>query len=98
MIEMRGQPPMRPSRQERWRIPPRPPAVSPWTGVRRTLAIRLDAAGDVLMTTPALRALRARDPASRLTLLTSSSGAEVAALLPEVDEVIAYDAPWMKAA
>jgi lipopolysaccharide heptosyltransferase II len=61
------------------------------------LCVRLDAMGDVLMTTPALRALRAARPDRHLTLLTSSAGAEVAALLPEIDEVIPYDPPWMKA-
>ncbi len=76
-------------------VPRRPPRVRPWFGVKRVLAIRLDAAGDVLMTTPALRALRAIRP-ERLTLLTSTSGAEVAELLPELDDVIVYDAPWMK--
>jgi lipopolysaccharide heptosyltransferase II len=76
-------------------VPPRPPEVRPWSDVRRRLAIRLDAAGDLLMTTPAIRALRARGPGEWLAVLTSSAGAEVAALLPEVDEVIAWDPPWM---
>ena len=31
---------------------------SAWSLVRRLLAVRLDSLGDVLMTTPALRALR----------------------------------------
>jgi lipopolysaccharide heptosyltransferase II len=77
-------------------VPPRPARVRPWVGLRRILAVRLDAAGDVLMTTPALRALRARGP-ERLTLLTSTSGSAIAELLPELDDVIVYDAPWMKA-
>jgi lipopolysaccharide heptosyltransferase II len=76
-------------------IPPRPAAVRPWRGLKRVLAVRLDAAGDVLMTTPALRALRATHP-DRLTLLTSPSGAAIASLLPELDDVIVYEAPWMK--
>lgn len=77
-------------------VPPRPAHVRPWVGLRRILAVRLDAAGDVLMTTPALRALRATAP-ERLTLLTSTSGAAIAGLLPELDDAIVYDAPWMKA-
>jgi lipopolysaccharide heptosyltransferase II len=71
--------------------------MSPWEEARRVLAVRLDALGDVLMTTPALRALKAQRPDRRLTLLTSPAGAAVAALVPEVDDVIAYAAPWMKA-
>jgi ADP-heptose:LPS heptosyltransferase len=62
----------------------------------RLLAIRLDAMGDVVMTTPALRAMRYGAPAARISLLTSSSGATVAPLIPFIDEVIVYDAPWVK--
>ncbi|MDQ4048190.1 MAG: glycosyl transferase, partial [Actinomycetota bacterium] len=69
----------------------------PWQDARELLCVRLDAAGDVIMTTPALRALRQAVPGRRITLLTSPAGAEAAALVPEVDRVIAYDAPWMKA-
>jgi lipopolysaccharide heptosyltransferase II len=76
-------------------LPRRPAAVRPWRGLKRVLAVRLDAAGDVLMTTPALRALRTTHP-DRLTLLTSPSGAAIASLLPELDDVIVYEAPWMK--
>jgi ADP-heptose:LPS heptosyltransferase len=77
-------------------VPPRPARVAPWSGLQRILAVRLDAGGDVVMTTPALRALRSMRP-ERLTLLTSTSGAGVAELLPEIDDVIVYDAPWIKA-
>jgi lipopolysaccharide heptosyltransferase II len=59
--------------------------------------VRLDAIGDVLMTTPALRALSEACPGRRLTLLTSPAGAAAAALVPELDESIAYEAPWVKA-
>jgi len=57
--------------------------------------VRLDSIGDVLMTTPALRALKAGN--RRLTMLTSASGAAISRLVPEIDEVIEYDAPWLKA-
>jgi lipopolysaccharide heptosyltransferase II len=68
-----------------------------WADARRLLCVRLDALGDMLMTTPALKALRAGRADRRLTVLTSSAGAAAARLVPEVDEVIVYDAPWMKA-
>src|SRR4051794_33316088 len=61
------------------------------------LGVRLDALGDVLMTTPALRALKESHRGRRVTLLTSPAGAEAARLVPEVDKVLVYDAPWMKA-
>ena len=68
-----------------------------WAGATRVLAVRLDALGDVVMTGPALRALKAARPGRRLTLLTSPAGAAAARLLPGVDEVIVYEAPWVKA-
>ncbi|CAN5508394.1 N/A [soil metagenome] len=68
-----------------------------WSKACNVLCIRLDTLGDVLMTTPALKALRAGAPGRRMTLLTSSAGAEAAALVPEVDETIVYDAVWLKA-
>ena len=68
-----------------------------WNGVRRILCVRLDSLGDVLLTTPAIRALKASADGRWIALLTSPAGAAAAALVPEVDEVIVYDAPWMKA-
>jgi lipopolysaccharide heptosyltransferase II len=68
-----------------------------WAEATRVLAVRLDAIGDVVMTGPALRALRSGRADRRLTVLTSPAGAAAARLLPGVDEVLAYEAPWMKA-
>ena len=68
-----------------------------WSDAERILCVRLDALGDVLMTTPALRALKETRLGRRITLLTSPAGAEAAELIPSVDEVIVYAAPWMKA-
>lgn len=72
---------------------------SSWESVERLLCVRLDAMGDVLMTSPAMAALKNHGPKTRhLTLLTSRSGAEAARLLPCVDEIILAEVPWMKAA
>jgi lipopolysaccharide heptosyltransferase II len=70
---------------------------SDWQAAKRILCVRLDALGDVLMTTPALRALRSARAGRRLTLFTSPSGAAVAPLIPELDGFISHDAPWLKA-
>lgn len=70
--------------------------LSNWNQARNLLCIRLDSLGDVLMTAPALRALRESVPGRRLTLLTSPAGASVARLLPDVDAVMLYEAPWLK--
>jgi lipopolysaccharide heptosyltransferase II len=69
-----------------------------WADVRRLLVVRLDSIGDVLMTTPALRALVRAAPGVELTLLTSPAGAAVARLLPEVTETLVHEASWMKGA
>ncbi len=68
-----------------------------WNQAKNLLCIRLDTIGDVLMTTPAFRALKTAIPDRRLTLLTSSAGAAIAPLIPELDRTIVYDSPWLKA-
>ncbi len=66
-----------------------------WRSVRNLLLIRLDNLGDVLLTTPAFHAVKASLPAARLTLLASPIGAQVAALNPDLDDVLIYQAPWI---
>ncbi|MBW4526109.1 MAG: glycosyltransferase family 9 protein [Phormidium tanganyikae FI6-MK23] len=66
-----------------------------WNQAKNLLCIRLDTIGDVLMTTPAFRALKTPD--RQLTLLTSSAGSAIAPLIPELDHTIVYDSPWLKA-
>lgn len=72
-------------------------AANEWAQAKNILCVRLDSLGDVLMTTPALRALKGSRPDRRLTLLTSSAGAPVAALIPDLEQTLVYDAPWLKA-
>jgi lipopolysaccharide heptosyltransferase II len=72
-------------------------ARAAWASAERVLAVRLDTIGDVLMTGPALRALRdSGPPKRRIALLTSAPGAAAGELMPEVDDVLVYEAPWMK--
>jgi lipopolysaccharide heptosyltransferase II len=72
-------------------------ASADWQQAENVLCVRLDALGDVLMTTPALRALKESRPARRLTLLTSPAAAALVPLVPEIAACLVYDAPWMKA-
>jgi lipopolysaccharide heptosyltransferase II len=66
-----------------------------WLEAQRVLAVRLDNLGDVLVTTPALHAIKASLPHTQLTLLTSPVGGQVARLNPDIDDLIVYEAPWM---
>ena len=70
--------------------------MDPWSGVKHVLCVRLDTMSGVLLTTPALRALRQSLPGCRLAMLTSASGAQAARLIPEIDAVFRYEAVWMK--
>jgi lipopolysaccharide heptosyltransferase II len=65
-----------------------------WADARKLLVVRLDNLGDVVMTTPAIAAIRHGSPDAHITLLASRSGAAAAAYIPVLDDVIAYDAPW----
>jgi ADP-heptose:LPS heptosyltransferase len=72
------------------------PALDPaWAAARRVLLVRLDNLGDVLVTSPAFRAVRRALPAAHLALLASPAGAQAGRLNPDLDEVVVYDAPWM---
>lgn len=58
------------------------------------LVMRLDNIGDVIMTSPALQAIKENYPDCRLTLMASPGGAHAASLLPWVDEVISWRVLW----
>jgi ADP-heptose:LPS heptosyltransferase len=61
--------------------------------VSHALVARLDSAGDVLITGPAVRAIAAANES--VTFLCGPRGREAAELLPSVDEVIEWQAPWV---
>jgi len=73
-------------------------ADTEWAGIdrrrsprRRTLVVRLDDAGEVLLAGPAVRAVARQ---SHVTFLTAPGSAEAAALLPGVADVLTWQAPW----
>lgn len=66
-----------------------------WNGCKNVLCIRPDNMGDLLMSGPAIRAVK-ESFGCTLTLLTSSMAAGLAAFLPGVDEVMTFNAPWVK--
>lgn len=65
------------------------------TVFRRILCIRPDNMGDVLMSTPAIRALKETFNA-HITLLSSSQGAALAPFIPEIDAVVELNVPWIQ--
>jgi len=66
-----------------------------WNDCKNLFVIRPDNMGDLLMSTPAIRALK-ETFSCRITVLTSSMAAGVAAHIPEISEVLVYDLPWVK--
>jgi len=69
--------------------------MNTWQNCKKTLVIRPDNMGDLLMTTPAIRALKQTFNA-QITVLTSSMAAGIAQHIPEIDDVITFDVPWVK--
>ena len=67
-----------------------------WDQAQNILCVRLDQLGDVLMSTPAIRALKNTVPTRRMTLLSSDAGSAAARFIPELHDVIVYASPWMK--
>jgi heptosyltransferase-2/heptosyltransferase-3 len=66
--------------------------------IRSVLALRQDHLGDMILTVPALRALKRRlGPGGRLTIVASGSNAEFAGLLFPEDRILVYGKyPWSR--
>lgn len=68
--------------------------MNSWFNVRRLLWIRADNIGDVVMTGPAMRAVKRAVPKVHITLLASPAGVQAAPLLPWVDAVLCARVLW----
>ena len=66
-----------------------------WQHCKNILVIRADNMGDLIMSAPAIRALK-ETFASKITVLTSSMAAGIVPFIPEIDDVIVFDLPWIK--
>ena len=66
---------------------------APTAPAGRVLVARLDSMGDVLISGPAIRAVAAR--AREVVLLAGPRGAAAAELLPGVDTIVEWVAPWI---
>jgi lipopolysaccharide heptosyltransferase II len=66
-----------------------------WKAYKNILCIRPDNMGDLIMSGPAIRALKESFNA-RITVLTSCMSKEVVKHMQEIDEAIIFDSPWVK--
>lgn len=66
-----------------------------WHSCRRILCIRPDNIGDLLMSTPAIKALK-ETLHCHITVLVSTMGAAVVPEIPEIDDAIICDVPWVQ--
>ena len=69
--------------------------MTDWKNCKNILCIRADNMGDLLMSSPAIRALKETFNC-RISLLTSAMGNLIAPFIDEIDEVIVADLPWVK--
>jgi lipopolysaccharide heptosyltransferase II len=65
--------------------------------LKNILIIRLDNLGDLVMLTPALRALSIKFPKAYLSLLCSHHGSRIAPLLTDFKDIITQEALWQDA-
>lgn len=66
-----------------------------WYQCKKILCVRADNMGDVIMSGPAIRALKTAFGCT-ITLLTSSMGSIITPFMPEIDETLVYNLPWVK--
>ncbi|MDP6642290.1 MAG: glycosyltransferase family 9 protein [Candidatus Nanoarchaeia archaeon] len=64
--------------------------------IKKILVIRLDHIGDVIVSVPALRALRKSYPNASITIMVRSLTKELLENCPYVDEVLVYDPLWYR--
>jgi ADP-heptose:LPS heptosyltransferase len=69
--------------------------MTDWNDCKNILCIRADNMGDLIMSSPAIRALK-ETFACKITLLTSAMGNLIAPFIEEIDETIVADLPWIK--
>ena len=64
-------------------------------GIRRVLVLRLERIGDLMMSLPALHALRQLAPQAQIDLVTGSWNAPLARLIAGIDRIETIDARWL---
>ncbi len=64
--------------------------------IDKLLILRYDRIGDMIVTTPIMRALKARHPSLRIGIVTSPANAEIIAHDPHVDEIHVLHTNWLR--
>lgn len=67
-----------------------------WEHAKNILIVRADNMGDLIMSGPAILALK-QTFSSKITVLTSSMALGIVPFIREIDDVIVFDLPWIKA-
>lgn len=67
----------------------------PLKEIKKILVIRIDGLGDVVMSTPAFKALRDTFLYSHITFLAASWSKDLVEVIPTFNETIYFDAPWV---
>jgi ADP-heptose:LPS heptosyltransferase len=62
--------------------------------LKQVLVMQPETVGEVVMLSPALRALKESLPSAETTLITSAAGSQVAPLVPWIDKVMVYPDAW----
>lgn len=71
--------------------------MNEWKDCKNILCIRPDNMGDLIMSSPAISALKETFNCN-ITLLTSSMAARIVPFIPCIDDHIVFTAPWVKSA
>jgi len=66
-----------------------------WSDCKNILCIRVDNMGDLMMSSPAINALK-ESFSCKITVLTSPKASDLARLLPCIDDVMVCEAAWVK--
>lgn len=66
-----------------------------WANCKNLLVIRADNMGDLLLSSPAIAAIK-EQLACRITVLTSTKAQGIVRMLPFIDDLLVFDVPWVK--
>jgi ADP-heptose:LPS heptosyltransferase len=66
-----------------------------WTDCKNLLVIRADNMGDLLLSSPAIHAIK-QQLGCKITVLTSSKAQGIVTMLPYIDDLMVCDVPWVK--